>query len=393
MGKVVLTGKGRRWAASGHPWIYSDDVASADATAGELVPVFDPNEKPLGWGLFSTHSRITVRMVTRSPEQPTRDFWLDLVARALTERERLGFMEPTGACRLIAGDSEHLPGFVVDRYADVLVVQSGCQGSDQMRDFLLDLIREMLPFEPRAILDRSDSGVRRLEDLEERVEWVHGDDPGAIIVEESDGLVYEVDVTRGHKTGAYLDQRDNRAVAAVYAAGNRVLDAFCYDGLFAIQCARRGAEQVIALDQSAGAGERLLRNAELNGVADKIEFVKTNAMNDLRARSKSKEEFGLVIVDPPAFARNRREAEGAARGYRELNLRAFGLVEEGGHLVSASCSYAVSREEFLHHVSRAAVDAQRDAYLLHVAGPGPDHPHLLTLPESSYLKCAFMRVN
>jgi 23S rRNA (cytosine1962-C5)-methyltransferase len=393
MAKVVTTGKGRRWLESGHPWLYSDDVAGAEAQPGELVPVFDPNDHPLGWGLFSTHSRITVRMVTRSPEQPTRAFWEDLVARAMTERERLGLMEPTGACRLIAGDSERLPGFVVDRYADVLVVQSGCQGSDRMRDFLVELILERMPTGVRAILDRSDAAVRRLEALEPNVEWLQGEIDEPLILEEADGLKYEVDVREGHKTGHYLDQRDNRAVASMYAAEGRVLDAFCYDGLFGIQAARQGAERVLSLDQSAAAGERLMRNAELNGVHDRVEFIKANAMQDLRERSKGDERFDLVIVDPPAFARNRKEIEGAARGYRELNLLAMALVEEGGHLVSCSCSYNVSREDFQGYLRSASRDANRPAYLLHVAGASHDHPVLLTLPESSYLKAAFLRID
>lgn len=393
MAKVITTGKGRRWLENGHPWLYSDDVANADAQAGELVPVFDPNDKPLGWGLFSTHSRITVRMVSRTEEQPTRAFWEDLVARAMTERERLGLMQPTGSCRLIAGDSERLPGFVVDRYGDVLVVQSGCQGSDRMRDFLLELILERMPTGVRAILDRSDTSVRRLEALEPNVEWIQGQIDEPILLEEPDGLTFEVDVREGHKTGHYLDQRDNRAVASMYAAEGRVLDAFCYDGLFGIQAARQGAEQVVALDQSAAAGERLRRNAELNGVADKIEFVKTNAMQDLRDRSKNNDRFDLVIVDPPAFARNRKEADGAGRGYRELNLRAMSLVEEGGHLVSCSCSYNVKRDAFEGYLREASRDANRPAYMLHVAGASHDHPVLLTLPESSYLKAAFMRID
>ena len=397
MARIVTTGKGRRWTQGGHPWIYADDLASADAQPGELAPVFGPNDEPLGWGLFSSASRIAVRMVTRNAEQPTRDFWLELVQRAIATRDLLGLLEPSGSCRLIAGDSEHLPGLVIDRYADVLVVQSGCQGSDRMRDFVLDLVREVLPFEPRAILDRSDASVRRLEELEPRVEWLHGEVEGVVEVTEPDELVYEVDVLEGHKTGHYLDQRDNRAIAGSYALAmpgseGRVLDAFCYDGLFGIQAARRGAEQVLCLDQAAACEARVLRNAELNGVADRVRFERANAMHDLRRRVNEGERYDLVVVDPPAFARNRKEAAGAERGYKELNLRAMGLLETGGHLVTASCSYAVGRETFQKIVASAARDAGRDAYLLHSAGAAHDHPHLLALPESNYLKCAFLRV-
>jgi 23S rRNA (cytosine1962-C5)-methyltransferase len=397
MARIVTSGKGRRWVLGGHPWIYADDVTHREARPGELVPVFGPNEEPLGWGLHSSASRIAVRLVTRAPEQPTRATWCALLERCVATRAALGLLEPRGSCRLVSGDAEHLPGFVVDRYADVLVVQSGCQGSDSMRDFVVELLLELLPFPVRAVLDRSDSGVRRLEELEPRVEWVRGEVDEPVLVEEPDELLYEVDVTAGHKTGHYLDQRDNRAVAGGYATAvaggeGRVLDAFSYDGLFGIQAARRGASDVLCLDQAAGCEARVLRNAELNGVSDRVRFEKANAMHDLRRRVQEGERYDLVVVDPPAFARNRKEAEGAARGYRELNLRALGLLASGGHLVTASCSYAVSREDFLRHVGDAVRDSGRDAYLLHVAGAAHDHPVLMALPESNYLKCAFLRV-
>ncbi|MEZ5978277.1 MAG: class I SAM-dependent rRNA methyltransferase [Planctomycetota bacterium] len=392
MARIVTSGKGRRWVLGGHPWIYADDITEKQAQPGELVPVFGPNSEALGWGLHSSASRIAVRLVSRSEEQPNRAFWEDLVRRAVAHRERLGLLDPEGACRLLSGDAERLPGLVVDRYADVLVVQSGCQGSDRMRDFLLEVLLEALPFEVRAILDRSDSGVRRLEELDTRVEWIKGAVDEPVLVREPSGMLYEVDVTAGHKTGHYLDQRDNREVAAAYANGGTVLDAFSYDGLFGISAALRGASDVLCIDQAAACEPRVRRNAELNGVADRVRFEKQNAMNDLRRRAAEGETYDLVVVDPPAFARNKREAEGAARGYRELNLRAMHLVRPDGHLVSASCSYAVRREDFLGHLADAARDSGRDAWLLHVAGAAHDHPVLLTLPESSYLKCAFVRM-
>lgn len=401
MGKVMTTGKGRRWLRGGHPWLYSDDIAAAEGTAGELVPIFGPNDEALGWGLFSNASRIAVRRVTTRPEQPDRTFWAGLVKAAIERRARLGWLTERGACRLIGGDAEHLPGLVVDRYGDVLVMQSGCQGSDRMRDFLLELILEAVPFEVRAVLDRSDSGVRRFEDLEPRVEWLKGapaeGQAGEPVIVEEDDLSYEVDVLGGHKTGHYLDQRDNRRRAAELTAARggqaRVLDAFSYDGLFGIRCALAGAREVVCLDQNAAAGERLMRNAERNGVADRVRFVKANAMTELRALEQAGERFDLVVCDPPAFARNRREAAGAARGYREVNLRAMRLLVREGVLVSASCSYNVSREEFIGHLEHASRDAGRDAWLIDVRSAAADHPVLLGLPESSYLKCAFLGVS
>ncbi len=391
MGKVVLTGKGRRWVEGGHPWIYLDDISAGEGEPGELVPVVAPDQRMLGWGLFSSHSRIAVRLVTRGEEQPNRNFWSERIASAIAARGQRGYLEPDGACRLLGGDADGFPGFVLDRYADLLVVQSGCQGSDRMRDFLLELVREHATFPVGAVLDRSDTGVRKHENLEKRVEWLEGKARATVLVREGE-LRYEVDPIGGHKTGHYLDQRENRIRAAGYAEGRRVLDAFAYDGLFGIRAALAGAESVVCLEQSAAAIERLRANARLNGVEERVSVERVDAMLDVRRRSQEGERYGLLLVDPPAFARNRREAEGAERGYRELNRRAFALVEPEGALVTSSCSHAVRRESFLDWLAQAANEAGRYAWLLDVHGAAPDHPQRLDLPETSYLKCAFVRV-
>jgi 23S rRNA (cytosine1962-C5)-methyltransferase len=391
MGNVTLSGKGRRWVLGGHPWIYRDDVSGGEAEPGELLHVEDPNGNSIGWGLFSSSSKIAVRLVSAGAEQPNREFWAARVTRAVRSRERMGYLSPQGACRLIAGDADRIPGWIVDLYGTTAVVQSSIQASDRMRDFLVELLEEALPFELETIVDRSDSSVRRFEDLDERVEVLKGEVDAALVVREDD-LEYEVDVLGGHKTGHYLDQRENRKRAAARASGGRVLDAFCYDGLFGIRAALAGAREVVCLDQSTLAGERLLRNAERNGVADRVRFEKANCMQELRNRLEAGERYDVVVVDPPAFARNRREVDGAERGYVELNRRAFGLVQEGGFLVSASCSYNVRPTDFVRHLSTAARLAQRDAWLEELCSAAPDHPALLGLPESNYLKCAFLRV-
>ncbi len=391
MGKVVLTGKGRRWFLSRHPWIFADDLASAEGEPGELLGIEDPQGKRIGWGLFSRGSKIAVRVVSRDAAQPDRAFWLERIVRAVARRERLGLLEPAGACRLLSGDAEGVPGLVIDRYADAAVLQCGTQSADRMRDFLVELLEEALPLPLGTIVDRSDLSVRRLESLERRVEVLRGEVEGAVEVREGE-LVYEVDLLAGHKTGAFLDQRANRAAAARRAEGRRVLDAFSYDGLFGIRAALAGASSVVCLDQNAAAGERLLRCAERNGVADRVSFERVNAMKSLRDRAAAGESFGLVILDPPAFARNRRELSGARRGYGELNLRGMGLVEPGGHLVSCSCSFALGRELFLEILTRSARDTQREVYLEELRGAAPDHPVHLCLPESAYLKCAVLRV-
>ncbi|MEX1026142.1 MAG: class I SAM-dependent rRNA methyltransferase [Planctomycetota bacterium] len=398
---MTLTGRGRRWVLGGHPWVFADDVADGEGEPGELLPVYDPNEHLLGWGLFSSSSKIAVRFVTRGEAQPNRAFWQARIAGAIERRVRLGLLAPDGACRLLSGDAEGVPGLVVDRYRDVLVIQVGTQGAERMRDFLVELVREALPFDVRAVLDRSDLSVRRLEGLEERVEWLHGRVDGPLEIVEEPGLfedsdvprlVYGVSLEEGHKTGHYLDQRTNRQRAAVFAQGEDVLDAFSYDGLFGIRAALAGAKSVVCLDQSAACEVRVLANAERNGVADRVRFERGNAMHDLKRRETEGERYGLVVVDPPAFARNKKELEGAQRGYRELNRRALSLTTPGGTVVTASCSHAMKRAEFESILGQASLQVERAAWFLATTGAAPDHPVRAGLPETDYLKCAFLSV-
>jgi 23S rRNA (cytosine1962-C5)-methyltransferase len=389
MSVVHASGKGRRWLSSGHPWLYRDDVQKHDAEPGALVTVLDPQGGVLGHGLFSASSRIAVRMVTRARAAPDADFWRARVRRALALRAERGLLDPRGACRLIAGDAEGIPGLIVDRYARVLVVQSGTLGADRLRDEILDAIAAELGFELACVFERSDSSARKLEGLAEQSGVLRGALPVQLLVCE-DGLEYSVDVVHGHKTGHYLDQRDNQKRAARSCHGRRVLDAFCYDGLFGVRAALAGAREVVCVDQSEPALERARENAARNGVVERMRFERANCMHDLRDRAAAGDVFDVVIVDPPAFAKNRAQVAGAERGYVELNRRAFALIEDGW-LVSASCSYNVRAADFLDYLARAAHLAGREARLDELCGAGSDHPHLLNLPETNYLKCAFVR--
>lgn len=408
MGEVKLTGRGRRRVLGGHPWVYRDDVAAATGVAGgALAKVVAPDRGVLGWALYSDASKIAVRMVTRGEEQPNRAFWERTICRALDVRAAAGMLQPAGAERLLAGDADHLPGLVVDRYADRLVVQSGCQGSDAMRDFLLELLDAELArrgVAVHAILDRSDASVRRHEKLPARVAWLRGSEADARVVVEEDGLAFEVDLLGGHKTGFYLDQRDNRKRAAALCADfarhgfarvaePRVLDVFSYDGLFGLRCALAGAGEVLCLDQAAAAGERLAEHVARAGLGGRVAFERVDAMGDLGRRVQAGEAWDVVILDPPAFARSRRELEGAKRGYGELFRRGFQLTSAGGFVVAASCSYNMGWRDFREVLQKSAKDAGVRATLLGIDGPSADHPIRLDLPESDYLKCAFVRVD
>lgn len=399
MSHAIVTGRGRRRLLNGHPWIYADDVHAAESEPGALVRVLAPDQRPLGWALHSSRSRIALRLVSRAEAEPGAEHWRARARAAVAHRRALGLLGPRDACRLVGGDAEGFPGLVVDRYADALVLQSGSQGSDRYRDEWLAAVLEALAEAGAgpiaSVLDRSDSSTRGHEELPARVEWLRGSNETVEVHEPArDGvpaLVYEVSLTHGHKTGHYLDQRENRAEAARFAAGARVLDAFSYDGLFGVRAAMAGASEVLCIDQSEEALARALANAERNGVGGKVRVVRANAMHDLRARAEAGERYGLVIADPPAFARSRKEIEGALRGYRELGRRALALTEPGGVLVTASCSHNVGRGEFLDALAAASVEVGRDARIFRFTGAAPDHPVLATLPESEYLKCAFVR--
>lgn len=391
MNKAKLTGKGRRWLESGHPWVYRDDIAQLPQIDGAVCAVEGARGEHLGFAAYSAASRIALRMITRRSQAPDAQFWRERVAACVERRARLGLGDPRGAARLVAGDADGVPGLVVDRYAQALVVQSGTLFADSMRDEVLGLVRELCGVPIRVLVERSDASVRRLEGLEEKKGVLEGELPAELLVHE-DQLVFEVDLLGGHKTGHYLDQRDNRRLASTYAHARRCLDVFCYDGLFGIRMALAGASEVLCIDQSQAALERVLRNAERNGVKERVRVHKADAMHDLRARVEAGERYGLVVVDPPAFAKNRAQVAGAMRGYTELHRRGLELVEPGGHFVSASCSYNVRAHEFVELIRDGAALARREAWLLALHGAAADHPHLLTLPETHYLKCAFVAV-
>jgi 23S rRNA (cytosine1962-C5)-methyltransferase len=390
---------------AGHLWVYRSDVESlvpaleaTEIAGGALVTVMDSRGIPLGTGLYSAASQIAVRMVSAETALP-RVAYLEQVrerivaALALRDEVAPESME-NDACRLVFSEADGLPGIVADRYNDLVILQLLTQGTAQedVRAVLTEVIRERL--RPKAILERPDPKIRELEQLAApSPEPLHstGDSPQLTTVFTINGLRFHYDAGSGQKTGAFLDQRLNYAAAARYARGS-ALDICTYQGGFAIHLAER-CGRVTGVDASRGALEVADRNLELNSsVSAKVEWIEADAFELLREYEANGERYDTIVLDPPAFAKSKRAAEGAIRGYKELNLRAMKMLSPGGTLVTCSCSHHVPLAEFTEVVAAAASDAGRRVQVLEIRGAAPDHPAVLTLPETSYLKCLVCRV-
>ncbi len=371
----------------GHPWIYRSEIARVDGDGppGAVARVVDHRGRFVAQATLNLASQIAGRVLSRD-EAP-------VTAAVLEERLRRAAVRPgrsaagPDACRLVFGEADHLPGLVVDRYADVLVLQILTAGMEQWRDSVVDLLRRV--FAPRAIFERSDVSARKLESLEQRAGFVFGGGETGFWIED-DGLAIFVDVAAGQKTGSFLDQRENRKAVRRLARGRTVLDCFAYSGGFALSAAAGAASAVLGVDVSTDALAWAERSAERNGLALRCTWVAANAFDYLRALAHEHRRFGMVILDPPAFTKGRQSLESALRGYNEINLRAIKLLEPGGILVTCSCSYHVDAPLFLDMLRAAAGDAQRQFRLLDLRTQAPDHPILLAMKESQYLKCAVL---
>lgn len=383
---VRLTGKGRRWALSGHPWVYRDDLASApDLPPGELVAVLGPHGDFLGQAFYSVASRIALRFLTREEAVVDRDFWEARLAQALAYRERVA--PGVEARRLIFAEADGFPGLVVDAYRDHLAVQALHPGPELLLPLFLELFQRHL--HPESITLRHDVEVRRLEGLPLEIKTVWGQPPERLVIMEGD-LQLLVDIGRGQKTGLFLDQRENHLAAQAYAGGE-VLDAFAYQGGFGLHLAA-AASRVTLVDSSAEALEMAEENARLNSLTQ-VATVRANAFHFLKNEVQHGRRYDAVILDPPAFAKSRQDKAAALKGYLEINRRAFQLLTPGGCLITCSCSYNLREEEFLEVIRQAAVAAGRQARLVERRGAARDHPALLSLPESIYLKCFILLVN
>jgi 23S rRNA (cytosine1962-C5)-methyltransferase len=382
---VRITPRGEDRVRSGHPWIYRSDVRDVDpqASAGAVVRVVGAKDRLLGHALFSDQSQIVLRMVSKGDAAVDAAFWRARLSAAIAFRAALG-LDAT-ACRLVHAEADLLPSLIVDRYDDVLVVQALSQGMDRLMPTLVPMLVELTG--ARGVLARNDPKVRLLERLEQKVEVLHGDVPPTIAVREGP-VAYDVDPWHGQKTGLFLDQRENRIAAAQYARG-RVLDCFSYNGGFALRLAPV-ADEVEALDSSADAVERITRNAAANGLAN-VTAREANVFDELRRLERENARYDTIVLDPPAFAKNKASVPKALAGYKEINLRALHLLKPGGYLVTCSCSYNVDEAMFGQVLYEASVDSHSPVAVVEKRMQGRDHPVLLGVPETYYLKCFILR--
>ena len=383
MSTVVISARGEDRVRSGHPWIYRSDVRGVDAEPGAIVRVLGPAHRMLGSALFSDRSQITLRMLTRGEAVADPALVRERIGRAVTYRQGLA-LDAT-AYRLVHGEADLLPSLVVDRYGEYIVVQALSQGMDRLVPAIVTALADMLS--PAGVLARHDPKVRLLEGLPQEVTELAGSVPRTVEVREGP-VSYEVDLWEGQKTGLFLDQRENRDAAARYARG-RLLDCFSYNGGFALRLAPQCASAT-AVDISADAVARIRANAARNGM-DALEVREANVFDDLRRLERAGERFDTIVLDPPAFAKNKAAVPGAIAGYKEINLRAMHLLNPGGHLVTCSCSYNVDEAMFGDILRAASSDSRTSMTVVEKRTQGRDHPVLLGVPETHYLKCFILR--
>jgi 23S rRNA (cytosine1962-C5)-methyltransferase len=387
MKTAKVSKRGADRVRQGHLWIYQSDVVDVDVEGGSIVTVKDERGNFIGKALFSDRSQIALRFLTQSNEEIDREWWRRRITDAANRRH---IPTDTNAYRLIYSEGDLLPSLIVDRYDNVLVVQTLSQGTDAIKSLLIEILIE--EFNPRAVIERNDARVRELEGLPLISGTVYGEAPEELEILQH-GLRFRVEPLGGQKTGSFLDQRENRLAARAAAQTTnktRALDCFTFNGAFALHLAQVCAN-VIGIDISADAVAAAQRNAELNNF-DNVEFREANVFDALREMEAVGERFDVIVLDPPAFAKNRASLKAAIRGYKEINLRALKLLNTSGVLVTCTCSYHVSEELFLEILAQAAIDARRRLQIMEKRMQATDHPVLSGMPETYYLKCVIAKV-
>lgn len=387
MTKIKVNKRGADRVRHGHLWIYRSDLVDVDAEGGSIVTVTDERGNFVGQALYSAASQIALRFLTTSTKEIDREWWRRRIREAANRRT---IPPETNAYRVIYSEGDLLPSLIVDRYDEVLVLQTLSQGTDAFKHLIAEILVEEL--KPRAIVERNDVRVRELEGLPLIAGALYADAPGELEIMQH-GLRFYVEPLGGQKTGSFLDQRENRLAARTAAQTTnrtRALDCFTFNGAFALHLAL-ACEHVIGIDISGEAVAAAQRNARLNGLTD-VEFREANVFDALREMEVTGERFDVIVLDPPAFAKNRASLKSAIRGYKEINLRALKLLNPGGVLITCTCSHHVSEDLFLEIVAAAAIDAHRRLQLVEKRMQCSDHPVLVGMPETYYLKCVIARV-
>lgn len=401
--KLTITKKGERAARSGHPWVYGEEVTHVEGTyqTGDIVDVYSDKDRYLGTGFANDISKIRVRIVSRNANDRFDEaFWQRRVKYALDYRKTVMGDKDFACCRLIFGDADDMPGLTVDRYNDVLVAQTLCYGMDQVKPVIFKALVDELAamgVTIRGIYERNDVKVRELDGMEEYKGWYQADflpQPGSVLTTiDENGILYDVDVENGQKTGFFLDQKYNRLAVAKIAAGKHVLDCFTHTGAFALNAAKGGAASVTAVDISQEAVDMTNENIRRNGLEDVVTAKQANVFDLLTEMAEEKNhDYDFIILDPPAFTKSGHTVRNAMRGYKEINLKAMKLLPRGGYLATCSCSHFMRDDLFRKMLHDAAKDA--GVHLRQIEGrqQSPDHPILWNVPETNYLKFYLFQV-
>ena len=401
--KFTITEKAQRSLEKGHPWVYDAEITDCNAERienGSLVDVVSGKNRFLGTGIYSEKSKIRIRIISRNTNDKFDEAFWERRIRYAWEYRKTVMGGDISACRIIFGEADQFPGLTVDRFNDIIVTQTLSAGMERLKPMLFPLIHKVLAEDGqyiRGIYERNDVAIRQLEGLEQNKGWFKLEGipipESPVTVIEENGIKYEVDVENGQKTGFFLDQKYNRLAVAKLAKGKRVLDCFTHTGSFALNAAMGGAEQVTAVDISAAATEMAHKNAVMNGLDGRMDFVTANVFDLLPELEKSgKKPYDFIILDPPAFTKSRKTVESAQRGYKEINYRAMKLLPRGGYFATASCSHFMEDYLFRKMLVSAAKDAQVELRQIEARQQAPDHPILWSVPETDYLKFYIFQV-
>lgn len=384
MSKISVNKKGAKRVRGGHLWIYKSDLVRIEANGGDIVTVVDEGNNFIAQAFYSDKSEISLRIFTTKKEEINKEFWRKAILQAKSRRQTI--QNQTNAFRIVNSEADLIPSLIIDDYDGNIVIQTLSQSTEKLKQTFVEILNE--EFQPKSIIERNDAKVRLLENLEQVNSVLYGKIEDEIIIEQ-DGVKFYVSLLEGQKTGSFLDQRENHCISRNYAFG-KALDCFTFNGGFALNLSK-SCDSVLAIDISEEAVRQARRNAELNEISN-VEFRTANVFDALREMEKSGEKFDTIVLDPPAFVKNRGALKGAIRGYKEINLRALKLLNEGGILITCSCSYHFTEEIFLQVLQEAANNAHKRLHLIEKRMQASDHPILMGMPESYYLKCFILRV-